>query len=97
MQPALHDGCLELAGFNRPFGFHARAQELSFLAQLGLVRLDTDLVTDTGTLPFTRADPLDLTTEYAFIELHGQPDGIRGLNPGQHPVSYTHLTLPTKA
>ena len=71
MQPALDDGCLELAGFNRPFRFHARAQQSSFLAQLGLVRLDTDLVTDTGTFPFARADPLDLTTEYAFIELQG--------------------------
>ena len=93
MQPALDDGCLELAGFNRPFGFHARAQELGFLAQLDLVLLDTDLVTDAGTFPFARADPLDLAAEYAFIELRGQPDGIRGLNPGQHPLRFFKFAL----
>ena len=93
MQPALDDGCLELAGSNRPFGFPAHAQELSFLAQLDLVRLEADLVTDAGTFPFAGGDPRGLTTEYALVELRGQPAGIRGLNPGQHPFHFINFAL----
>jgi hypothetical protein len=34
-----------------------------------------------------------LATKHALVELRGQPDGIRGLNPGQHPFHFINFAL----